>query len=72
VRQPRAVYLTEAGAVLLAHARDVLERWDVGVAAVNPAARRVGTQARLCQLAACRRPPRAALNTKASASAVSP
>ena len=40
VRQPRAVYLTEAGAVLLAHARDVLERWDVGVAAVNDAAGR--------------------------------
>jgi hypothetical protein len=30
------------------------------------AARRAGSQARLCQLAACRRPPSAALNTKAS------
>jgi DNA-binding transcriptional LysR family regulator len=40
IRQPRAIYLTEAGTVLLAHARDVLERWDVGVAAVNDAAGR--------------------------------
>jgi DNA-binding transcriptional LysR family regulator len=35
VREPRVVRLTTAGEVLLAHARDVLDRWDVGVAAVN-------------------------------------
>jgi DNA-binding transcriptional LysR family regulator len=38
VREPRVVRLTTAGEVLLAHARDVLDRWDVGVAAVNEVA----------------------------------
>jgi len=38
VREPRVIRLTPAGEVLLAHARDVLDRWDVGVAAVNEAA----------------------------------
>jgi len=38
VRQPRLVRLTAAGEVLLLHAHDVLDRWDVGVAAVNEAA----------------------------------
>jgi DNA-binding transcriptional LysR family regulator len=38
VREPRLVRLTAAGEVLLVHARDVLERWDVAVAAVNEAA----------------------------------
>jgi DNA-binding transcriptional LysR family regulator len=40
VREPRAIRLTSAGEVLLAHAHDVLDRWDVGVAAVNEAAGR--------------------------------
>src|SRR5918994_6641547 len=40
VRQARTLRLTEAGAMLLSHARDVLDRWDVGVAAVNEAAGR--------------------------------
>jgi DNA-binding transcriptional LysR family regulator len=40
VREARALRLTEAGAVLVSHARDVLDRWDVGVAAVNEAAGR--------------------------------
>ena len=38
VREPRSVRLTPAGDVLLAHAHDVLNRWDVGVAAVNETA----------------------------------
>jgi DNA-binding transcriptional LysR family regulator len=38
VREPRVIRLTPAGAVLLTHAQDVLDRWDVGVAAVNEAA----------------------------------
>jgi DNA-binding transcriptional LysR family regulator len=38
VREPRVIRLTAAGEVLLAHARDVLDRWDVGTAAVNAAA----------------------------------
>jgi DNA-binding transcriptional LysR family regulator len=38
VREPRAVRLTAAGEALLAHAGDVLARWDEGVAAVNEAA----------------------------------
>jgi DNA-binding transcriptional LysR family regulator len=38
VREARVVRLTTAGDVLLAHARDVLDRWDVGMAAVNEAA----------------------------------
>jgi DNA-binding transcriptional LysR family regulator len=38
VREPRVIRLTAAGEVLLAHARDVLDRWDVGTAAVNEAA----------------------------------
>jgi DNA-binding transcriptional LysR family regulator len=44
VREPRVVRLTAAGEVLLAQARDVLDRWDIGMAAVNEAvvqARRV-------------------------------
>jgi DNA-binding transcriptional LysR family regulator len=40
VREARALRLTEAGAVLVSHARDLLDRWDVGVAAVNEAAGR--------------------------------
>src|SRR4029453_2840571 len=40
VREPRAIRLTSAGEVLLTHAHDVLDRWDVGVAAVNEAAGR--------------------------------
>src|SRR5215831_13719644 len=36
VREPRVIRLTPAGEVL--HAHDVLDRWDVGVAAVNEAA----------------------------------
>jgi DNA-binding transcriptional LysR family regulator len=38
VREPRVVRLTAAGEVLLAQARDVLDRWDIGMAAVNEAA----------------------------------
>jgi DNA-binding transcriptional LysR family regulator len=38
VREPRVIRLTAAGEVLLAHARDVLDRWDIGMAAVNEAA----------------------------------
>jgi DNA-binding transcriptional LysR family regulator len=38
VREPRLVRLTAAGEALLSHARDVLDRWDVAVAAVNEAA----------------------------------
>jgi DNA-binding transcriptional LysR family regulator len=38
LREPRVVRLTPAGEVLLSHAHDVLDRWDVGVAAVNEAA----------------------------------
>jgi DNA-binding transcriptional LysR family regulator len=38
VREPRAVRLTAAGEALLPHARDVLDRWDVAVAAMNEAA----------------------------------
>ena len=38
VRQPRAVRLTAAGAVLLAHAGELLERWDIAEAAVNETA----------------------------------
>jgi DNA-binding transcriptional LysR family regulator len=38
VREPRVIRLTAAGEVLLAHARDVLDRWDIGTAAVNEAA----------------------------------
>jgi DNA-binding transcriptional LysR family regulator len=38
VREPRVVRLTPAGEVLLAQARDVLDRWDIGLAAVNEAA----------------------------------
>jgi DNA-binding transcriptional LysR family regulator len=38
VREPRVVRLTAAGEVMLAQARDVLDRWDVGMAAVNEAA----------------------------------
>jgi DNA-binding transcriptional LysR family regulator len=38
VREPRLVRLTPAGDVLLSHAHDVLDRWDVGVAAVNETA----------------------------------
>jgi DNA-binding transcriptional LysR family regulator len=38
VREARVVRLTTAGEVLVAHARDVLDRWDVGIAAVNEAA----------------------------------
>jgi DNA-binding transcriptional LysR family regulator len=38
VREPRVVRLTAAGEVLLAQARDVLDRWDIGMAAVNQAA----------------------------------
>jgi len=38
VREPRLVRLTAAGQVLLVHARELLDRWDVGVAAVNEAA----------------------------------
>ncbi len=40
VREARVVRLTSAGEVLMAHARDVLDRWDVGMAAVNQAADR--------------------------------
>jgi DNA-binding transcriptional LysR family regulator len=38
VREPRVVRLTAAGEVLLVEAREVLDRWDVGMAAVNEAA----------------------------------
>jgi DNA-binding transcriptional LysR family regulator len=38
VREPRGVHLTAAGVALLSHAREVLDRWDAGVAAVNQAA----------------------------------
>jgi DNA-binding transcriptional LysR family regulator len=38
VREPRAVRLTTPGEVLLTHARDVLDRWDVALAAVNEVA----------------------------------
>jgi DNA-binding transcriptional LysR family regulator len=38
VREPRVVRLTPAGDVLLSHAHDVLDRWDVAVAAVNETA----------------------------------
>jgi DNA-binding transcriptional LysR family regulator len=40
IREPRLARLTAAGEVLLEHSRDVLDRWDVGVAAVNDAAGR--------------------------------
>ncbi|MGH9247142.1 MAG: LysR family transcriptional regulator [Acidimicrobiales bacterium] len=38
IREPRAVRLTAAGEVLLGHAREVLDRWDAGLADVNDAA----------------------------------
>jgi DNA-binding transcriptional LysR family regulator len=38
VREPRLVRLTSAGEALFSHARDVLDHWDVAVAAVNHAA----------------------------------
>src|ERR671931_2722555 len=38
VREPRSVRLTPVGAELLAHARDVLDRWDAGLAVVNEVA----------------------------------
>jgi DNA-binding transcriptional LysR family regulator len=38
VREPRRIRLTAPGEVLLAHAREVLDRWDVGLAAVDEAA----------------------------------
>jgi DNA-binding transcriptional LysR family regulator len=40
VREPRVVRLTTAGELLLTHARDVLDRWDVALAAVNEVADR--------------------------------
>jgi DNA-binding transcriptional LysR family regulator len=40
VREPRVVRLTMAGELLLTHARDVLDRWDVALAAVNEVADR--------------------------------
>jgi DNA-binding transcriptional LysR family regulator len=38
VREPRMVRLTTPGDVLLTHAREVLDRWDVALAAVNEVA----------------------------------
>jgi DNA-binding transcriptional LysR family regulator len=40
VHEPRVVRLTTAGELLLTHARDVLDRWDVALAAVNEVADR--------------------------------
>jgi DNA-binding transcriptional LysR family regulator len=40
VREPRVVRLTTAGEVLLTHVRDVLDRWDVAMGAVNDVADR--------------------------------